>query len=186
MEEGRKGQVYEKGLCLSKLEGGGGRGLFRIGNICTPVADSCQCTQSLPKPMSIESVMPFNHLILCCPLLLLPSILNAFIEHLVCIRYCLRLWGTSQMKTPPSWSWPSRGKEIYNRVVLWLLETPSFMPSQYFPIFMLISHLRAGALCQKDLSFPTYYVLLLSYSTSLHLSFLICKMGIRTAFASMR
>ena len=30
--------------------------------------------QSLPKPMSIESVMPFNHLILCHPLLLLPSI----------------------------------------------------------------------------------------------------------------
>ena len=26
------------------------------------------------KPMSIELVMPFNHLILCCPLLLLPSI----------------------------------------------------------------------------------------------------------------
>ena len=31
-------------------------------------------SQSLPKPMSIESVMPSNHLILCCPLLLLPSI----------------------------------------------------------------------------------------------------------------
>ena len=30
--------------------------------------------QSLPKPMSIESVMPSNNLILCCPLLLLPSI----------------------------------------------------------------------------------------------------------------
>ena len=30
--------------------------------------------QSLPKIMSIESVMPSNHLILCCPLLLLPSI----------------------------------------------------------------------------------------------------------------
>ena len=27
-------------------------------------------SQSLPKPMSIESVMPFSHLILCCPLLL--------------------------------------------------------------------------------------------------------------------
>ncbi|CAN0501084.1 unnamed protein product [Rangifer tarandus platyrhynchus] len=27
-----------------------------------------------PKPMSIESVMPSNHLILCHPLLLLPSI----------------------------------------------------------------------------------------------------------------
>ena len=31
-------------------------------------------SQSLPKLMSIESVMPFNHLILCHPLLLLPSI----------------------------------------------------------------------------------------------------------------
>ena len=31
--------------------------------------------RSLPKPMSIESVMPPNHLILCRPLLLLPSIL---------------------------------------------------------------------------------------------------------------
>ena len=29
---------------------------------------------SLPKPMSIESVMPSKHLIFCCPLLLLPSI----------------------------------------------------------------------------------------------------------------
>ena len=32
---------------------------------------------SLPKPMSIESVMPSNHLILCCPLLLLPSIFSS-------------------------------------------------------------------------------------------------------------
>ena len=31
-------------------------------------------TPSPPKPMSIESVMPSNHLILCRPLLLLPSI----------------------------------------------------------------------------------------------------------------
>ena len=30
--------------------------------------------QSLPKPMSIELVMPSNHLILCHPFLLLPSI----------------------------------------------------------------------------------------------------------------
>ena len=31
-------------------------------------------SRSPPKPMSIESVMPSNHLILCLPLLLLPSI----------------------------------------------------------------------------------------------------------------
>ena len=35
-----------------------------------PINDS----QSPPKPMSIELVMPSNHLILCRPLLLLPSI----------------------------------------------------------------------------------------------------------------
>ena len=37
---------------------------------------SCPITnsQSSPKPMSIESVMPSSHLILCHPLLLLPSI----------------------------------------------------------------------------------------------------------------
>ena len=31
-------------------------------------------SRSLPKPMSIESVMPSNHLILCCPLILPHSI----------------------------------------------------------------------------------------------------------------
>ena len=31
-------------------------------------------SRSLPKLMSIESVMPSNHFTLCCPLLLLPSI----------------------------------------------------------------------------------------------------------------
>ena len=39
-----------------------------------PVHWSLTNTQSPPKPMSIESVMPSNHLILCCSLLLLPSI----------------------------------------------------------------------------------------------------------------
>ena len=47
----------------------------------TPWTIACQASlsitncQSLPKPMSIESVMPSNHLILYCPLLLLPPIL---------------------------------------------------------------------------------------------------------------
>ena len=46
---------------------------------------------SLPKPTSIESVMPSNHLILCRPLLLLPSIfpsIRVFSNELVlCIRW---------------------------------------------------------------------------------------------------
>ena len=47
-------------------------------------------TPSLPKPMSIESVMPPNHLTLCRPLLLLPSIppsIRVFSnESALCIR----------------------------------------------------------------------------------------------------
>ena len=46
--------------------------------------------QSLPKPMSTKSVMPSNHLILCPPLLLLPSIfpsIRVFSESALCIRW---------------------------------------------------------------------------------------------------
>ena len=40
----------------------------------TPVFPVFTNSQSFLKLMSIESVMPFNHFILCCPLLLPPSI----------------------------------------------------------------------------------------------------------------
>ena len=47
--------------------------------------------RSLPKPTSIESVMPSNHFILCCPLLLLPSIFPSIRvfpnESALCIRW---------------------------------------------------------------------------------------------------
>ena len=43
-------------------------------NRSTPASLSITNSQSPPKPMSIESVMPSNHLILCRPLLLPPSI----------------------------------------------------------------------------------------------------------------
>ena len=48
-------------------------------------------SRSLLKLTSIESVMPSNHLILCCPLLLLPSIFPTvrvfFDESVLCIRW---------------------------------------------------------------------------------------------------
>ena len=48
-------------------------------------------SRSLLKLMSIESVMPSNHLILCCPLLLLPSIFPSIrvfsIESVLCVRW---------------------------------------------------------------------------------------------------
>ena len=54
--------------------------LSRVRLFATPWTAACQASlsitnsQSLLKLMSIESVMPSNHLILCHPLLLLPSI----------------------------------------------------------------------------------------------------------------
>ena len=52
--------------------------------LCDPRTSACYISlsitnfQSLLKLMSIESAMPSNHLILCCPLLLLPSIFPSF------------------------------------------------------------------------------------------------------------
>ena len=54
--------------------------LSRVQLFATPwtaarqTSPSFTISQNLLKLMSTESVMPFNHLILCCPLLLLPSV----------------------------------------------------------------------------------------------------------------
>ena len=63
----------------------------------TPWTAACQASlsitssQSLLKLMSIESVMPSNHLILCCPLLLPPSIFPSIRvfsnESVLCIKW---------------------------------------------------------------------------------------------------
>ena len=61
------------------------------------------CPRSLLKLMSIESVMPSNHLILCRPLLLPPSIfpsIRVFSNELVlCIRW-LKYWSFSFSISP--------------------------------------------------------------------------------------
>ena len=60
-------------------------------------------SQSPPKPISIESVMPFNHLILCRPLLLLPSIFPSIRvfsnESALCIKWP-KYWSFSFKITP--------------------------------------------------------------------------------------
>ena len=64
--------------------------------LCNPVDCSIQSLSitnswSLLKLMSIESVMPLNHLIFCCSLLLLPSIFSSIRvfsdESVFCIRW---------------------------------------------------------------------------------------------------
>ena len=68
-----------------------------VSDSATPWTTACQAclsitnSFSLPKPMSIESVMPSNDLILCRPLLLLPSIFPSIRvfpnESTLCIRW---------------------------------------------------------------------------------------------------
>ena len=71
--------------------------LSRVWLFVTPWTAASQASlsiancQSLPKLMFIESVMPSNHLILCRPLLLLPSIFPSIRvfsnESALCIRW---------------------------------------------------------------------------------------------------
>ena len=62
-------------------------------------------SRSLPKFMSIESVMPSSHLILCRPLLLLPSIFPSIRvfsnESALCIRWP-KYWSFSFNLSPSS------------------------------------------------------------------------------------
>ena len=67
-------------------------------------------SRSLRKLMSTESVMPSNHLILCCPLLLLPSIfpsIRVFYNELaLCIRWP-KYWSFSFSISPSNkWAFP--------------------------------------------------------------------------------
>ena len=78
-------------------------------NSATPWTAACQASlsitnsQSLPKLMSIESVIPSNHLILCCRLFLLPSISPSIIvfsnESALCISG-LKYWSFSFSYSP--------------------------------------------------------------------------------------
>ena len=71
--------------------------LSHVWLFAMPWTAACQAslsitnTWSTPKPMSIESVMPSNHLILCHPLLLPPSIFPSIRvfsnESVLCIRW---------------------------------------------------------------------------------------------------
>ena len=73
--------------------------LSHVQLFATPWTSACQASQassitnsqSLLKLTSLESVMPSNHLILCCPLLLLlsifPSIRVFSNESVLCIRW---------------------------------------------------------------------------------------------------
>ena len=82
-----------------------------VSDSVTPWTASCQVSlsmtnsQSLLKLKSIESVMPSNRLIFCCPLLLLPSIFPSIkvfsSESVLCIRWP-NYWSFSFSISPSS------------------------------------------------------------------------------------
>ena len=83
--------------------------LSHVPTLSTPWTAACQASlsvassRSLLKLMSIKSVMPSNHLILCCPLLLLPSIFPSIKvfsnESVLHIRW-LKYWSFSFSISP--------------------------------------------------------------------------------------
>jgi len=105
---------------------------------------------SLLKLMSIESVMPSNHLILCHPLLLLPSIFPTisvfFNESLLCIRW------------PKYWSFSISPSSEYSGLIsfridwLDLLAVQGTLKSSPTPQFKSISSLALSFLYSPTLT----------------------------------
>ena len=93
-------------------------------------------SQSPPKPMSIVSVMPSNHLILCYPLLLPPSIIpsiRVFSNELaLCIRWP-EYWIFSFSISPSN-----EYSELPGKPVLYICPHIIFVQKQvYFIIFLI-------------------------------------------------
>ena len=97
------------GIILIFLHFSSVQSLSRVWLFATPWTAACQASlsiansRSLLKLKSIESVMPSNHLILCCPLLLLPSILpdiKVFSNESVLNIRWLKYWSFSFSVSP--------------------------------------------------------------------------------------
>ena len=120
--------------------------LSRVRLFATPWTAACQASLSItnsrspPRPMSIESVMPSSHLILCHPLLLLPPIppsIRVFSNE-----------STLHMRWPKYWSFSfSIGPSNEHPELTWLVCYHSKVDSQWeFAIWR--REPKAGALWQ--------------------------------------
>ena len=96
-------------LCLFQFQFSSVQSLSRVRLFATPWTTACQASLSITnswsllKVMSIKLVMPFNHLILWCSLLLppssFPSIRVFSIESVLCIRWA-KYWSFSFSISP--------------------------------------------------------------------------------------
>ena len=107
--------------------------------------------------MSIELVMPSNHLILCCPLLLLPSIFPSISvfssESALCIR-CPKYWSFSFRISPsnehsglvgsPCSPRESQDSLTSNQRQLWCFGAQHLWCSAFFIVQHSHSHVTTG------------------------------------------
>ena len=128
-----------------------------VSQSCPTLRDSMDCStkgflihhhsKNLLKLMSIESVIPSNHLILCCSLLLLPSIFPSIRvfsnESVLCIRW------------PKDWSFSfniSLSNE-YSRLISFRIDWLDFLAFQGTLKSLLQHHNSKGSILQHSASF---------------------------------
>ena len=110
---------------------------------------------SLPKPMSIESVMPSNHLILYHPLLLLPSIflsIRVFSnEWAICIRW------------PKFWSFCIRPSNEYSGLISFRIDWFDFLAVQGKALLFVKSLLQHRSSKPSILQHSAFFMVQLSH-----------------------
>ena len=128
---------------------------FELVFVCGVRALSFTISQSLQKLMSIESVMPFNHLILCRPLLLwlsiFPSIRVFSSESALCIRW------------PKYWNFSISPSNKYSGLISFRMDwfdllavQGTLKKSSSTPQFKSINSLALSLLYSPTLNIPTW------------------------------
>ena len=117
-------------------------------------------SRSLLKLMSIESVMPSNHLILCCPLLLIPSIFPS-----------IRVFSSElalHIRWPNYWSFSISPSKEYSGLIFFRIDWFDHLASQG-TLKSLLQHCNSKALI---LWYSAFFVVQLShlYMCAMHVS----------------
>ena len=119
-----------------------------------PASLSITHSWSLLKPMSIELVMPFNHFILCCPLLLLPSIFPS-----------IRVFSNEsvlRIRWPKYWSFSISPSNEYSGLISFRMDWLDLLAVQGTPKSLFQHHSSAFFIVSSFLYSPAFFIVQLS------------------------
>ena len=108
--------------------------------LCNPMVATCQASLSITKPVSIESVMPSNHLILCCLLLPLPSVFPS-----------IRVFANESallIRWPKYWSFSISPSNEYSGLISFRIQWLHFLAVQGTRKSLLQNHSSKASLLQ--------------------------------------